>query len=171
MFLSFSISPKSFESVFSAPYKSQPPPSQCSSSNSLKASFRKRYESNPSAHLPVIKTYNSWHPSLSLSSLLPPRSALVLSFVRFFLLAPSSASSSSSSQRPRRFPVWPPAYFILCTAITLSRFHGFRLALDEGWREKGVEGYLSCCQRCYPNVFKILLDAFLCSMNQPSESG
>lgn len=39
------------------------PSSQCCPSSPLRASFRKKLRSNPSAHLPVIKTYNSWHRS------------------------------------------------------------------------------------------------------------
>ena len=111
---------------------------------------RKRIRSNPSAHLPVIKTYNSRQPSakpcprplsyLSSSSLLPSP------------LAPrqSASSFSSSPYASHRMPS--------CIFHTLYRNYFIALpwisASHEG--EEGRGEYLSSCQHRGPNtVFRI----------------
>lgn len=111
---------------------------------------RKRIRSNPSAHLPVIKTYNSRQ--LSAKPCPRPLSYLSSSSLLPSPLAPrqSASSFSSSPYASHRMPS--------CIFHTLYRNYFIALpwisASHEG--EEGRGEYLSSCQHRGPNtVFRI----------------
>lgn len=93
-FLFLSVSPLLL--LPTAIYKSCQLVEQAESRQPVKSEFQKEVRSNPSAHLRVIKTYNSWQPSSARASSLIPF-ALPIHPPRHPLLAGSASSRGVSS--------------------------------------------------------------------------